>query len=188
MADLKSLLALQMGGSCNLLGELSGSMTEAEWRSRPHPRANRLGFVVWHGARSIDWTLAAVSGESELAEREGWLDLEPDGAWWGAGTPAAIADKLPELVSRERLAAYLVELQRLSQAWLLAATEADLERPIDLRRRFAARPEYVQPPVWDEISDLDGRPAWELLARPAISHIRVHYGEARAGLEQVRGA
>ncbi len=36
---------------------------------------------------------------------------------------------------------------------------------------------YLAPEVWAEVSDLAGLPAWQILARPCISHIRVHAGE-----------
>jgi hypothetical protein len=42
--------------------------------------------------------------------------------------------------------------------------------------------------VWAEIQDLDGIPLWQFLARPSVSHIRVHYGEVQAQLEAVRTA
>ena len=41
--------------------------------------------------------------------------------------------------------------------------------------------------VWGEIESLNGIPAWQLLARPSMSHIRVHYGEVGVQLQVLAG-
>ena len=39
---------------------------------------------------------------------------------------------------------------------------------------------------WDRDFDLHGIPRWQFLARPGISHLRVHYGEMTSQLESLR--
>lgn len=36
---------------------------------------------------------------------------------------------------------------------------------------------YLDPPVWGEVSSLAGLQSWKIMARPRISHVRVHSGE-----------
>ena len=40
--------------------------------------------------------------------------------------------------------------------------------------------------VWEAIASLDGIPAWQLLLRPSMAHVRVHSGEAEV-LRQAAG-
>ena len=57
-----------------------------------------------------------------------------------------------------------------------------------MKGRHAAKPEYMAPAVWAEVEDLHGKPGWQFLARPSMSHIRVHYGELTSQLETLRTA
>ena len=42
------------------------------------------------------------------------------------------------------------------------------------------------PAVWAEVDNFVGLPAWHILARPCISHIRVHAGEVETLLHAIR--
>jgi len=92
-ADIKELLWFQLNGSFNLLTELARDTTDTEWTSRAFPHANLVGFTVWHGARTIDWTVNCVlRGGDEVAYAEEWSDISSEAAMFGAGTPRESAD------------------------------------------------------------------------------------------------
>ena len=180
---------MQLRGSVRLLREVAETASDAEWTSRPFPGANLIGFTVWHGARTIDWGVNFVLRRTpELVESDEWSDVMVGDGLFGAGAARETADRVAHAVPRARLVAYLDELEAQTQAWLGSVPSADLEATIDLRERQADKPEYLAPAVWQEIEDLDGIPAWQFLARPCISHIRVHYGEVTSQLEALRSA
>lgn len=187
--DAKGLLEFQINGSFRLLTELADGASDAEWTARPFPTANLVGFTVWHGARTIDWAVNCVMrGARELADEANWQDIKVAGAVFGAGASREVADAVAREVPRTRVSAYLVALRQNVVAWLAALPNGDLLRPVDLKARHAAKPEYMTPPVWAELENLDGIPAWQFLARPCVSHIRVHYGEVATELEALRAA
>ena len=90
------------------------------------------------------------------------------------------------MVSREQVRAYLAALQPAALAWLDRRTHADLERVPEFEAHQRAKPRYLEPPVWAEVSDFVGAPAWQILARPCVSHIRVHAGEVDTLLKAIR--
>jgi hypothetical protein len=187
--DAKGLLQFQLGGSFKLLLEVAQDATDGEWVSRAHPGDNVLGFTVWHGIRTIDWAVNCVMrGRPELADHADWQDLKVQHAAFGAGASRDLADSVATEVLRSRVASYIAAVRDDSAAWLADLPNDDLNMPTDLRARHAARPEYMEPAVWEEIKDLDGIPGWQFLARPCVSHIRVHYGEVKSQLEAMRAA
>jgi len=187
--DAKGLLQFQVNGSFNLLGELADGVSDEEWRARSYPSANLIGFTVWHGARTIDWAVNCVMrGAPELADSNEWQDIRVPGAVFGAGASREAADAVALDVPRTRVSAYLDALRQGSIAWLAAVDNEDLSTAVDLKARHVAKPEYMQPHVWEELEDLNGLPGWQFLARPCVSHIRVHYGEATTQLAAVRSA
>jgi hypothetical protein len=142
---------------------------------------------VWHGARTIDWAVNCVMrGAPELADTADWHDMKVGGALFGAGASREAADAVAREVPRARVSAYLDALRQGSVAWLAAVDNEDLSTAVDLKVRHSAKPEYMKPHVWEEIEDLNGLPGWQFLARPCVSHIRVHYGEATTQLAALR--
>jgi hypothetical protein len=187
--DAKGLLQFQMNGSFGLLAELADGASDEEWKARPFPAANLVGFTVWHGARIIDWAVNCVMrGAPELADQAEWQDVGVAKAWFGAGASREAADEVARSVPRTRVSTYLGALRENSIGWLAAVSNDELSKPVDLRARHAGRRDYMTPAVWEEIEDLDGIPGWQFLARPCISHIRVHYGEVASQLEALRAA
>ena len=185
--DAKGVLQFQVNGSFKLLGELADGASDEEWKARSYPSANLIGFTVWHGARTIDWAVNCVMrGTPELADTADWRDIKVGGALFGAGASREAADAVAREVPRTRVSAYLDALRQGSFAWLAAVDNEDLSTAVDLKARHVAKPEYMTAPVWEEIEDLNGLPGWQFLARPCVSHIRVHYGEATTQLAAVR--
>jgi len=185
--DAKGLLQFQVNGSFGLLTELADNASDEEWRARSFPAANLVGFTVWHGARTIDWAVNCVMrGAPELADEAEWRDVAVAKAWFGAGASPEAAEAVAHDVPRSRVSAYLGALREGSIAWLEAVSNYQLSTPVDLKARHAGKPEYMSPAVWEEIEDLDGIPGWQFMARPCVSHIRVHYGEVTSQLGALR--
>jgi hypothetical protein len=187
--DAKGLLQFQLTGSFGLLSEIADGATDAEWTSRAFPAANPIGFTVWHGARTIDWAVNCVMrGEPEMADNPEWNDLKVSGALFGAGVSREIAERVAREVTPTRVAEYVKALRTQVLAWLGEVDNEDLSAKVDLKERHSAKPEYMAPAVWAEVEDLHGKPGWQFLARPSMSHVRVHYGELRSQLETLRTA
>ena len=187
--DAKPILQFQLNGSFNLLAELLEGMTDEEWKGRLFPGANLIGFTLWHCARTMDWALNCVIRSSpELADQAEWRDLNVTGAAFGAGASREAADSVAEDVPRARVLEYVKAVRDEALAWLAAVPPDELSAPVDLRASHAGKPEYMTTDVWAELEDLNGIPKWQFLARPCISHIRIHYGEMSSQLEAIRAA
>lgn len=185
--DAKGLLQFQVNGSFGLLTEVVEGASDAEWSARPFSEANLVGFTVWHCARTIDWAVNCVMRSGpELVDQAEWQDVRVAEALFGAGASREIADAVARDVPRTRVSAYLGALRLDVVAWLAAASNDDLSSAVDLKARHVTKAEYMAPAVWEEVDDLDGIPGWQFLARPCVSHVRVHYGEVRSQLEGLR--
>ena len=183
----RDVLLMQLNGSCNMLRERLESMTDHEWNGRAIPGTSKPGFIVWHGARIIDWGVhCAIQGVSEVADRPEWRGLLAAELAYGAGITDEEADQVPVSVSRDQVLAYLRAVQPAALTWLDGLSDTDLERVPDLEANQRARPRYLSAPVWAEVSSLVGLPAWHILARPCIAHIRVHVGEVDTLLRAIR--
>lgn len=172
------LLRMLLDGSFNLVENRIGELSDAEWDGRALDGTSKLGFILWHCARIIDWTAhSAIQGLPEVAERKPWRDLFPAGSCYGAGIPAALADAVSASVPRPHALAYLSEVRAAVVPWFDGQTPETLDAVPALKAHQRRTPGYLDPQVWAEVEDLDGLKAWQLLARPCASHIRVHVGE-----------
>ena len=183
----RGILEMQLTGSFNLLDERIGQMTAEEWTARAIPSGSRLGFTLWHGARIIDWAVhCAIQGVPEVADRPEWKRLLASEAAYGAGITSDLADRVANTVGKEDVRGYLGAVRVAALGWLKGTTEADLDRVPDLHGHQQANPRYLEPQIWAEVSSLAGLPTWHVLARPPISHVRIHIGEVDLALQAVR--
>lgn len=183
----KDVLQMQLNGSFNLLRERLESMSDEEWTTRGIAGSNKLGFFVWHAARIIDWGVhCAIQGVPEIADRAEWTALRGTELAYGAGITTEEADQVADSVSREQVRGYLAALQPAALGWLSQQSDRDLDRVPDFKAHQQAKARYLTPPVWEEVSDFVGLPTWQILARPCISHIRVHAGEVDTLLKAIR--
>ena len=181
------VLRLQLDGSFNLIQARLQAVGDEEWNSRALPGTSKLGFILWHCARIVDWTVhSAIGGRPEIADGPRWRGLFPRHALYGAGIPDSVADEVAGATARGDMVDYLGEVRAAATGWLSRQTDADLDARVQLKANQASRPDYLQPAVWAEVEDLDGLPAWQFLARPAVSHIRVHTGEFDVLLKVLR--
>lgn len=184
---IKELLRFQLNGSFNVLKEVASGASDDEWTARPFAVANLIGFTVWHAARTIDWAVnCALRDRDEVAQNAGWKDVDVPEAFFGAGATRETADRIAHSVPRRRVIEYLTAVGPEALAWLDATPDDWLNHPVNLKSERARQRGYMTEAVWREINDLDGIPRWQLLARPCISHIRVHYGELTSQLESLR--
>jgi DinB family protein len=183
----KQILEMQLAGSFNLLQERIQSVSEEEWQMRALPEGNPLGFILWHATRTIDWGIhCAIQGVPEVVDRPEWRHLLASEAAYGAGVSAEEAERVAHTVRRDDVRAYLAAVRETSLGWLGNTNAADLDQVPDVLGHQEANRRYLDPPVWAEVSDLAGLPAWQILARPCVSHIRVHSGEIDLALQLVR--
>ena len=183
----KDVLEMQLAGSFNMLKERLATVSDDEWTSRDIPGTSLVGFTFWHAARTIDWGIhCAIQGVPEVADRPEWRRMRAADLAFGAGITPAEADGIAQSLSRTDVEAYLDAVKAAALGWLRDRSDADLDRVPDFEAHQRVKPRYLTPPVWNQVSDLAGRPVWHILARPCISHIRVHAGEIDILLASVR--
>jgi DinB family protein len=185
----RDLLEMQLAGSFNMLRERMEKLTEPEWTARAIPGTSVPGFTLWHAVRIIDWGVhCAIQGVPEIADRPEWRDLRAAEFAYGAGITSQEADQVAQSVSRSQVRGYLDAVQPAALDWLKQQRDADLDRVPEFEAHQGVKPRYRTPPVWAEVSDFVGKPTWQILARPCISHIRVHAGEVDTLLQVMRVA
>ena len=181
------VLEMQLTGSFNMMRNRLTTVSASEWIDREIPETRLLGFTFWHAARTIDWGIhCAIQGVPEVADRPEWRRMRAADLAFGAGITAAEADGVAQALSRTDVEAYLDAVKGAALSWLGDRSDADLDQVPDFKAHQRVKPRYLTPPVWDQVSDLAGRPAWHVLARPCISHIRVHAGEIDMLLASLR--
>src|SRR5205823_10668902 len=122
------VLRMLLKGSFGMLEERIGSARDEEWRGRALPGTNKPGFIIWHCARIIDWTVhSAVQGVPEVADSERWRDRFPREAAYGAGISAALADHVADSTSPPVMAEYLAEVRKPVLAWFDGQDESSLD-------------------------------------------------------------
>ena len=189
MAPMRAtdVLRMLLKGSFGMLEERASAARDDEWRGRALPGTSKPGFIIWHCARILDWTIhSAVQGVPEVADSERWRERFPREAAYGAGIPAELADQVADSTPARVVAEYLVEVRTPALAWFDLQDDRSLEAVPALQEHQALRPGYLDPSVWAEVADLNGLPAWQLLMRPAGAHIRRHMGEYDLLVEALR--
>ena len=174
----RDLLQLQLAGSFNWLRERLDMLSDVDWSARAISGTSMPGFTLWHGVRILDWGVhCAIQGVPEIADRPEWRHMRAAEFAYGAGITQEEADQVAQSVSRSQVRGYLEAVQLPALDWLKQLRDGDLDRVPEFEAHQAANPRYRTPPVWAEVSDFVGKPTWQILARPCISHIRVHAGE-----------
>ena len=171
------ILEYQLVASCSLTAK-HAEQAQPYWQERAFAMASLPGFISWHCARIIDWGVhTVVRNVPELASQGDWRDRVRYEMGHGAGLSDAEADGIAGAVQAQDVISYARALRGSIAEWLGATDDADLDQVPDLHARNQEHPLYRTQDAWQEIKGLEGVPAWELLSRPCISHIRVHSGE-----------
>ena len=186
--DAREIIRFQLRGSFSLILERLRGVTDDEWTRRPVDDASRIGFVLWHCARTVDWAVNLVAARrGEVADEPRWRGrLDTEHGLFGAAIPHEIADAIPGRVSRDTVIAYVVDVQAPALEWLEAVGSSDLERLTDLTADDQSKPDYRVGDLWEEIEDLSGIPLWQFVSRPSISHIRFHLGQLDSLVDTLR--
>lgn len=181
------VLRMMLEGSFNLVRTRMDELNDAAWDQRAMHGTSKLGFILWHSTRIIDWTVnSAIQGMPEVADQEPWSELFPAGSFYGAGITDTLADTITSRVSRRDALAYLDEVRTCVMQWFDRQTPASLDAVPALKSHQQQTPGYLDPPVWAEVEHLEGLAAWQLLARPCTSHVRIHVGEYDVLLNALR--
>lgn len=179
------LLALQLAGSFDRLLDGIGRAEGEGWSSAVFEGANPAGFTLWHCARTIDWTVhCAILGVEEMARQPEWRERVGGDGLFGAGTTPQAALRIPQQVGPADVRDYLAALRPAVLAWFEQQDAGSVDAVPDFRAN-QERAGYDQPAVWEAIADLEGIPAWQILARPAIAHVRTHMGEVDVLLQAI---
>jgi len=173
-----AVIQMLLNGSFNMIQERLEGMTDEEWSERALPATSKLGFILWHCSRIIDWTVhCAFQGMPEIADRSEWRARFPLEACYGAGIPDVVADHVVDMTNRTDVALYLAEVKVAVGEWFARQNDQTLDAVPPMKANQAGRPGYLDPSVWAEVEELDGLPAWQVLVRPCGAHIRRHMGE-----------
>jgi uncharacterized damage-inducible protein DinB len=101
---------------------------------RPDPRANSIGWLVWHLARVQDDHVSDAAGTEQRWTAEGWFDrfgLAFDRTTTGYGQSA---EEVGEVTADAGLlAAYFDAVHRATTDYLRRLSEPDLDRIVDRR-------------------------------------------------------
>jgi len=100
---------------------------------RPDPRANPMGWLVWHLARVQDDHVAALAGAGQVWTEGGWmdrlgLDYEPSAIGYGQSAEEVGRFGSP---STEVLLGYLDAVTEATIAFLGTLDDKDLDRVVD---------------------------------------------------------
>jgi hypothetical protein len=171
-----------------LFANIAGDISEEEWRQRPDPGQNRIGFTVWHIPRTQDnFVHGWVQGLPEVLnqpEWSHWAPLRPLGI--GVGITGAEADGVAVIATREDVLAYEEAVFHALMQWLRSVGDDDLDAIPDVARHLAPFPQYQTLLYLEETDGLRGQPVWNLLMRPCIGHIHRHLGELELAKSLVR--
>ena len=181
------VLGALLKGSFAMLDERVRDSSQDEWHARAVPGTNKPGFILWHCARILDWTVnLAIQGVPEMAASAPWVDRFPVQAGAGFGITLELADRIADEVTAQELAGYLAGVRTGALDWFGRQTDESLDATPRMKANLELQPIYLEPQAWAEVADLDGLPAWQLLMRPAGAHIRRHMGEYDLLVELLR--
>lgn len=182
----REVLAAQLDGSCALIAE-HAEAAAGRWVERPVADTSMPGFVLWHCARIVDWGVnAVVRRRSELAASDQWRERVRFDLGHGPGLTRAEADEAALTVPAGTVIAYARALRAQTAAWIADVADEDMDQLVDMRAACSVHPRYLTDAAWAEVENLDGVRAGQFLARPCVSHIRVHIGEVETLLTVLR--
>ena len=181
------VLTLLVRGSGSLILEVTETFSEQEWTRRALPGTNPPGFTAWHMARTVDWAMeTGVRGRPELITDPRFQSL--DGFGIGTGSTSEEAMAIARRMPRAAVGEYAGAVSAAAVEWLALIDEELLAKPNQLEKNQSAVDAYSVEGHLSEVKDLFGIPIWQLIVRPAGSHIRVHYGELELLAQAMRGS
>jgi hypothetical protein len=186
--NIVSYLEKQLTNINALLHDIVGDINQEEWLARAAPGQNRLGFIIWHIARTQDTIVQSwIRGEVEIVHRpewNHWEGLRPYGM--GAGITLAEADEVAATVHHAESLLYADTVHQEIIAWLRQRSDDELDQIPDANANLGPYPEYQAEGFRQELGSLYNQPIWNLLMRPCIGHIHRHLGELQLAKDVLR--
>jgi hypothetical protein len=187
--DTRIIIHNRMQGALNYCRDLIENSTGGDWKTPAFVGASPVALTLWHVPRTLDWLVnTSVRGVAEVADRPSYGELpDPNEYGFGTGlTPEQVA-ATTDLVNRDDLLRYVMEVGESVQEWLASVDPVLLDDPVtDFDEHQHARPAYVRPEALAEIDGLAALPLGILLVRPGVSHLFAHLGEAEVLLQLAR--
>ena len=186
--EASDLLVLQLTGIGQILNNLAADVDVETSRKRAFPGANLIGFTLWHLARVVDWaTNSMIRGTPEVAfgfDFKGAAD--PRVSQTGYGIQLHEADAIAEATTPTEVARYFGLVLADTTDWL--RTDPALSFVPDALAHQPNFPGYRTDFYLEEVGSYKEAEvtALQILAGPAIGHVRGHFGEVDV-LRQILG-
>src|SRR5437870_9697836 len=146
------VLRVLLSGSFGMVQERLNAISDQEWNQRAFPSTSKPGFILWHCARILDWTIhSALQGIAEVADSSTWQGRFAREACYGAGIADSLADEVTASTSRTEVAAYLRDVRAAVMDWFAKQTESSLDAAPPLKTNQANRAGYLDPNIWAEV-------------------------------------
>jgi hypothetical protein len=186
-----TLLRQQTAQLDQRLRDAIADVSDAEWRARPAPNTNLIGFIYWHIVRNQDAIVQTlIRGEPELITREPWNrmgGLPAGGDGIGIGISLAQADAIALAITRDGMEDYSSAMFMMMCEWLETLTDDDLDHRPDCLAHIAANPAY-QTPIWHRIAEaFAAKSIAETLGYYCIAHPYQHLAEIGLLTQLLRG-
>ncbi|MBI1801628.1 MAG: DinB family protein [Chloroflexi bacterium] len=130
--SITTLLHRLLKGLHDEMADTLKDLTAEQVNWRPAPKANSIGFTLWHALRVWDWDHFRMRAGDELYEMEGWparfgFETKGKGLWGaGFGTDFTAEDVAAMPMPPEVLSAYLEALWARTETYLDSAGDETL--------------------------------------------------------------
>ncbi len=186
--NASQLLCRQLSAVNDILHDLAGDLTPAEWQAQPIPGQNTVGFTAWHVAATTDWAIHTfLRGIPRLAEEEPWRSRILNTCWIPFGMLPDEADAVAAATTPTDVLAYADEVLVAGTGWVSSLSDADLDVVSNDRAHIQTRMAYRLDAYLKEIEDMFSQPRWRVLAGACSGHCRMHLGELELMKRALRG-
>lgn len=177
--EASDLLAIQLNAIGQILNRLATEVDVETSRKRAFPGASLIGYTLWHLARTVDSAVnSMIRGVPEIAfdfDFEGVADARVSQI--GFGIQPNEADAIAQATTPVEVARYYELVLANATQWL--GTNPDLSLVPDVLAHLPDFPGYRKDFYLEEMRSYEeeGWTALQILAGPAVGHVRGHFGE-----------
>lgn len=131
-AAVRAILGDAFGRVGGLVAQVTDGLSREHAVFRPDPTANTIAWLVWHLSRVQDDHVAALAGVEQAYRAGAWLErLSLPFAEDATGYGQSADDVARVRADPSDLAAYHVEVDRLTSSYLESLDAGDLDRVVD---------------------------------------------------------
>ena len=172
----------------NLLRAFVAGLAPQEWRARPAPSANTIGFTVWHLTAVQDWAIKTwISGGLGTNLAPEWAARGMATAPAPFGMSLAEADAVAAAATPADVLEYADAVYAQSIAWLDSVDASFFDgMPPDSRAHLPLHPVYSTEGYREEVDPMFAYPVWRLVSGACYGHARGHLGELDLALQIIR--